>query len=102
MSALCRSRRELSNAYVLAKFGFDTADNDLTRVRQLDENPIQLRVRFFLGLRLEAFQALRFAGLLFLARGRPVMLPSASRQEPQLKGSLSNLSLIFQPNEQTL
>ena len=24
-SALCRSRRELSNAYLLAKFGFDTA-----------------------------------------------------------------------------
>ena len=27
-SALCRSRRELSNAYFLAKFGFDTAAND--------------------------------------------------------------------------
>ena len=27
-SALCRSRRELSNAYVLAKFGFDTAENE--------------------------------------------------------------------------
>ena len=26
-SALCRSRRELSNAYLLAKFGFDTAEN---------------------------------------------------------------------------
>ena len=26
-SALCRSRRELSNAYFLAKFGFDTAEN---------------------------------------------------------------------------
>ena len=25
-SAFCRSRRELSNAYVLAKFGFDTAE----------------------------------------------------------------------------
>ena len=24
-SALCRSRRELSNGYLLAKFGFDTA-----------------------------------------------------------------------------
>ena len=31
-SALCRSRRELSNAYFHAKFGFDTADNEcLTR-----------------------------------------------------------------------
>ena len=26
-SALCTSRRELSNEYLLAKFGFDTADN---------------------------------------------------------------------------
>ena len=26
-SVLCRSRRELSNAYFLAKFGFDTAEN---------------------------------------------------------------------------
>ena len=27
-SALCRSRRELSNAYFLGKFGFDTAENE--------------------------------------------------------------------------
>ena len=27
-SAFCRSRRELSNAYLLAKFGFDTAGNE--------------------------------------------------------------------------
>ena len=25
---MCRSRRELSNAYFLAKFGFDTAENE--------------------------------------------------------------------------
>ena len=30
-SALCRSRRELSNAYFLAKFGFDTAENEIVR-----------------------------------------------------------------------
>ena len=28
-SALCRSRRELSNEYLLAKFGFDTADGEI-------------------------------------------------------------------------
>ena len=28
-SALCRSRRELSNEYLLAKIGFDTAENEL-------------------------------------------------------------------------
>ena len=27
-SALCRSRRQLSNAYLLAKFQFDTAENE--------------------------------------------------------------------------
>ena len=27
-SALCRSRRELSNDYLLVKFGFDTAENE--------------------------------------------------------------------------
>ena len=31
-SALRRSRRELSNAYVLAKFGFDTAENEPCQV----------------------------------------------------------------------
>ena len=31
-SALCRSRRELSNAYLLAKFGFDTAENEPCKV----------------------------------------------------------------------
>ena len=30
--ALCRSRRELSNAYLLAKFGFDTAENEPSKV----------------------------------------------------------------------
>ena len=29
---MCRSRRELSNAYFLAKFGFDTADNGPCKV----------------------------------------------------------------------
>ena len=31
-SALCRSRRELSNAYLGAKFGFDTAENEPSEV----------------------------------------------------------------------
>ena len=30
---ICRSRRELSNAYLLAKFGFDTAENEPFKVR---------------------------------------------------------------------
>ena len=32
-SAFCRSRRELSNAYFLANFGFDTAENEPFKVR---------------------------------------------------------------------
>ena len=31
-SALCRSRRELSNEYFLAKFGFDTAEKEPCKV----------------------------------------------------------------------
>ena len=31
-SAFCRSRRDLSNAYLLAKFGFDTAENESSKV----------------------------------------------------------------------
>ena len=31
-TALCRSRRELSNACLLAKFGFDTAENEPCKV----------------------------------------------------------------------
>ena len=31
-SALCRSRRELSNEYLLAKFGFDAAENEPCKV----------------------------------------------------------------------
>ena len=29
---MCRSRRELSNAYLLEKFGFDTAENEPSEV----------------------------------------------------------------------
>ena len=38
-SALCRSRRELSNAYLLAKIGVDTAENEPLEV--WGENSIQ-------------------------------------------------------------
>ena len=36
--ALCRSRRELSNAYFLAKSGFDTAENEPCQVCPLPRN----------------------------------------------------------------
>ena len=38
-SAFCRSRRELSNAYFLANFGFDTAENEACKVCLLSATP---------------------------------------------------------------
>ena len=37
-SAFCRSRRELSNAYFRAKFGFDTAENEPCQVCPIPRN----------------------------------------------------------------
>ena len=37
-SALCRSRRELSNAHLLAKFGLDTAENEPCQVCPIPRN----------------------------------------------------------------
>ena len=36
-SALCRSRRELSNAYLLVKFGFCTAENEPSKVCPIEQ-----------------------------------------------------------------
>ena len=41
-SALCRSRRELSNAYFLAKFRLDTAENEPSKICRITQR-IQLR-----------------------------------------------------------
>ena len=41
-SALCRSRRELSNAYFLAKFGFDTAENEPSKVCPIERSDATL------------------------------------------------------------
>ena len=38
-SSLCRSRRELSNAYLLAKFRFDTAENEPCKVSRIPRLP---------------------------------------------------------------
>ena len=40
---MCRSRRELSNAYFLAKFGFDTAENEPSKVCPIEPRRV-LRV----------------------------------------------------------
>ena len=45
-SALCRSRRELSNEYLLAKFRFDTAENEPCEVCPLS---VYRSPRFTLG-----------------------------------------------------
>ena len=38
-SALCRSRRELSNTYFLAKFGLDPAENEPCQLCPTDRRP---------------------------------------------------------------
>ena len=37
---MCRSRRELTNEYLLAKFGFDTAENEPYEVRKFELSEI--------------------------------------------------------------
>ena len=44
-SALCRSRRELSNAYLLAKIGFDTAENEPCKVCPLERSRMKNEVQ---------------------------------------------------------
>ena len=39
---MCRTRRELSNKYLLAKFGFDTAENEPCEVCPIGAVPIVL------------------------------------------------------------
>ena len=45
-SALCRSRRELSNAFLLEKFGFDTAENEPRKVCPIESAQPALRTFF--------------------------------------------------------
>ena len=51
-SALCRSRRELSNAYLLTKIGVDTAENEPLEV--WGENSIQYSLHALVGPRAAA------------------------------------------------
>ena len=44
-NALCRSRRELSNAYLLGTFGFDTAENEPSKVWPVRRRPTTRRTR---------------------------------------------------------
>ena len=48
-SASCRSRRELSNEYLLAKFGFDTAENEPCKVCPLSAYRFSRFIRVSLG-----------------------------------------------------
>ena len=60
-SALCRSRRELSNEYLLAKIGVDTAENEPLEIWAKIQFTIHFtpyRIRIFL-LRLERFKRSR-------------------------------------------
>ena len=65
-SALCRSRLELSNAYLLAKFGFDTAENEPFFATNVDDTFAHLILDPAIRRRLEAGPAVR--GVLALYR----------------------------------
>ena len=60
-SALCRSRRELSNEYLLAKFGFDTAENEPFEVRKFELSEM-LNLNFEISKLLFAAQETFHAG----------------------------------------
>ena len=75
-SALCRSRRELSNAYLLAKIGVDTAENEPCKVCPLSvyRSPRCMKCKFesntydpFLDLSLEMEQSVHQAFKKFTA-----------------------------------
>ena len=74
-SALCRSRRELSNAYLVAKFGFDTAENEPSKV-----GPI---------LHISQDEAPPFAGL-----------PAAARPGPATAGLDTFVTLEWTPTHE--
>ena len=85
----CRSRQELSNEYFVAKFGVDTEENEPCKVCSFGW---KIRERFDI----EPFnwgRAAPRAPSLSLGRRSPTR---------KLKGSISNLTLIFQPNDQTI
>ena len=77
-SALCRSRRELSNAYFLAKFGFDTAENEPCQVcptEQCSRSRQALEPELLANLR----HALETAG-----GGAEIVLSSSWRRVPKM------------------
>ena len=53
---MCRSRRELSNAYLLAKFGFDTAENEQLFAKRCGNYPTTYPTTYPTALRYAKFQ----------------------------------------------
>ena len=76
-SALCRSRRELSNAYFLAKFGLDTAENEPCQVCPTPRNAAALAPG---GLLRPERQPRHPPGA--AARAAPALGPAARRSGP--------------------
>ena len=113
-SALCRSRRELSNAYLLAKIGVDTAENEPCKVcplsvyrsprsvvKAMDEADVLRHA--VKDIKAKAHNVAFSPGNYFDAARSLDDLKHAVREiKPWLKDSISNLYLIFQSNDQTL
>merc|ERR1712159_588803 len=74
-SALCRSRRELSNEYLLAKIGFDTAENEPCEVHKFELSEI-------LNLNFEISKLLFAAQVTVLNLGSREPLPAAELPAP--------------------
>ena len=90
-SALCRSRRELSNAYLLAKIGVDTAENEPLEV--WGENAIQYSLHSLVTTETAAQHAQEH----FCAdmRGKERSKSWMKNEEPLLHVSMRNTLHVF-------
>ena len=70
-SAFCRSRQELSNAYLLAKFGFDTAENEASKVcyEGLSDKPTGIKAKILRGAQVKSSPAVS-GGMVFVGSNR--------------------------------
>ena len=83
-SALCRSRRELSNEYLLAKIGVDTAGNE----------PVEVwaKIQLVITIHLPPLQP-------FIPSGRPRLIPLGAPWKSAERIVRINLLLVGKPTE---
>ena len=98
MSALCRSRREFSNAYFLANVGFDTAEEEPCKVCPIEQRR-ERELRAASGER-------RCAARRSRQRGAPLQLQQAARNYEELHSPTScnpqEEQVVYRKNSQTM